>query len=106
MCIRDRDYTGDVRTLLAENVDLLETIIEVDDGTKVEAGKYIYVGQEEMLVDSVTGNKLTVKRAQDNTTVQNHVKGAQIFGINYTDAKEDNALIEFGDDFGFDGSIE
>ena len=101
-----KDYTGDVRTLLAEDVDLLETIIEVDDGTKVEAGKYIYVGQEEMLVDSVTGNKLTVKRAQDNTTVQNHVKGAQIFGINYTDAKEDNALIEFGDDFGFDGSIE
>ena len=101
-----KDYTGDVRTLLAENVDLLETIIEVDDGTKVEAGKYIYVGQEEMLVDSVTGNKLTVKRAHDNTTVQNHVKGAQIFGINYTDAKEDNALIEFGDDFGFDGSIE
>ena len=49
-----------------------------------------------MLVDSVTGNKLTVKRAQDNTTVQNHVKGSQIFGINYTDAKEDNALIEFG----------
>ena len=101
-----KDYTGDVRTLLAEDVDLLETIIEVDDGTKVEAGKYIYVGQEEMLVDSVTGNKLTVKRAQDNTTVQNHVKGSQIFGINYTDAKEDNALIEFGDDFGFDGSIE
>jgi len=101
-----KDYTGDVRTLLAEDVDLLETIIEVDDGTKVEAGKYIYVGQEEMLVDSVTGNKLTVKRAQDNTTVQNHVKGAQILGINYTDAKEDNALIEFGDDFGFDGSIE
>ena len=101
-----KDYTGDVRTLLAEEVDLLETIIEVDDGTKVEAGKYIYVGQEEMLVDSVTGNKLTVKRAQDNTTVQNHVKGAQVFGINYTDAKEDNALIEFGDDFGFDGSIE
>ena len=97
-----KDYTGDVRTLLAEDVDLLETIIEVDDGTKVEAGKYIYVGQEEMLVDSVTGNKLTVKRAQDNTTVQNHVKGAQILGINYTDAKEDNALIEFGDDFGFD----
>ena len=100
-----KDYTGDVRTLLAEDVDLLETIIEVDDGTKVEAGKYIYVGQEEMLVDSVTGNKLTVKRAQDNTTVQNHVKGAQILGINYTDALEDNKLIEFGDDFGFDGSI-
>ena len=100
------DYTGDVRTLLAENVDLLETVIEVDDGTKVTAGKYVYVGQEEMLVDSVTGNKMTVKRAQDNTTVQNHVKGAQVFGIDYTAAKEDSALIQFGDDFGFDGSIE
>ena len=101
-----KDYTGDVRTLLAEDVDLLETIIEVDDGSQVEAGKYIYVGQEEMLVDVVTGNKLTVKRAQDNSTVQNHVKGAQILGINYTDALEDNKLIEFGDDFGFDGAIE
>ena len=101
-----KDYTGDVRTLIAENVDLLETVIEVDDGTKITAGKYVYIGQEEMLVDSVTGNKMTVKRAQDNTTVQNHVKGAQVFGIDYTAAKEDSALIQFGDDFGFDGSIE
>ena len=101
-----KDYTGDVRTLIAENVDLLETVIEVDDGTKITAGKYVYIGQEEMLVDSVTGNKMTVKRAQDNTTVQNHVKGAQVFGIDYTAAKEDSALIQFGDDFGFDGTIE
>jgi len=99
-----KDYTGDVVTLLAENVDLLETVLDVDDGTKIEAEKYIYVGQEEMYVESVTGNKITVKRAQDNSTVQNHVKGAQIKGINYP-GTDDNALIEFGDDFGFDGSI-
>ena len=99
-----KDYTGDVVTLLAENVDLLETVIEVDDGTKIEAEKYVYIGQEEMYVESVTGNKMTVKRAQDNTTVQNHVKGAQVLGINYP-GTDDNALIEFGDDFGFDGSI-
>jgi len=99
-----KDYTGDVVTLLAENVDLLEIVLDVDDGTKIEAEKYIYVGQEEMYVESVTGNKITVKRAQDNSTVQNHVKGAQIKGINYP-GTDDNALIEFGDDFGFDGSI-
>ena len=99
-----KDYTGDVVTLLAENVDLLETVLDVDDGTKVESGKYIYVGQEEMYVESITGNKITVKRAQDNSTVQNHVKGAQILGINYP-GTDDNALIQFGDDFGFDGSI-
>ena len=99
-----KDYTGDVVTLIAENVDLLETVIEVDDGTKIEAEKYVYIGQEEMYVESVTGNKMTVKRAQDNTVVQNHVKGAQVLGINYP-GTDDNELIEFGDDFGFDGSI-
>ena len=60
--------------------------------------------QEEMYVESVTGNKITVKRAQDNTTIQNHVKGAQVKGINYP-GTDDNALIQFGDDFGFDGTI-
>ena len=99
-----KDYTGDVVTLLAENVDLIETVIEVDDGTKIEAEKYIYVGQEEMYVESVTGNKMTVRRAQDSTMEQNHVKGAQVKGINYP-GTDDNALIQFGDDFGFDGTI-
>ena len=68
-----KDYTGDVVTLLAENVDLIETVIEVDDGTKIEAEKYIYVGQEEMYVESVTGNKMTVRRGQDSSMEQNHV---------------------------------
>tara|TARA_Y100000590_G_scaffold410043_1_gene502764 strand:+ start:292 stop:1287 length:996 start_codon:yes stop_codon:yes gene_type:complete len=99
-----KDYTGDVVTLLAENVDLIETVIEVDDGTKIEAEKYIYVGQEEMYVESVTGNKMTVRRGEDNTMEQNHVKGAQVKGINYP-GTDDNALIQFGDDFGFDGTI-
>ena len=99
-----KDYTGDVVTLLAENVDLIETVIEIDDGTKIEAEKYIYVGQEEMYVESVTGNKMTVRRAQDSTMQQNHVKGAQVKGINYP-GTDDNALIQFGDDFGFDGVI-
>ena len=35
---------------------------------------------------------------------QNHVKGAQVKGINYP-GTDDNALIQFGDDFGFDGAI-
>ena len=100
-----KDYTGNVVTLIAANVNLTDTIIEVDDGTKVEENKYIYVGTEEMYVDSVTGNKLTVKRNQDNTTPQNHVKGAQVMGINYPGSDDDNALIEFGDNFGFDGSV-
>ena len=99
-----KDYDGVVATLLAENVDMVENVINVDDGTKVKKGTYIYVGQEEMYVESVTGNKMTVKRGQDSTMEQNHVKGAQIKGINYP-GTDDNALIQFGDDFGFDGAI-
>jgi|TARA_B100001964_G_scaffold106955_1_gene119504 hypothetical protein len=103
-----KDYTGDIVTLLAENVNLTDEIIEVDDGTSVKASKYIYVGTEEMYVEAVTGNKLSVKRGQDNTTVQNHVLGAKVLGIDYTDNAAgvgvDSALIQFGDDFGFDGN--
>jgi len=95
-----KDYDGSVVTLLSENVDLSQNIISVDDGTKVTKGTYIYIGQEEMFVDSITGNKLTVRRAQDNTTPQNHVLGAQVLSI----TAADNNLIEFGDDFGFNGT--
>jgi|TARA_B100001964_G_scaffold141525_1_gene156014 hypothetical protein len=95
-----KDYDGVVSTLLSANVNLTDTIIEVDDGTAVSAQTYIYIDQEEIYIEAVSSNKLTVRRAQDNTTVQNHVLGAQVKTI--TDA--DDNLIEVGDDFGFDGS--
>ena len=107
-----RDYTGDVVGLLAENVNLTETIIDVESGHSIVADKYIYIGTEEMFVEGVSDNKLTVKRNQDNTTPQNHVLGAKVLGINYSDVStgigtigEDSNLIQFGDDFGFDGTV-
>lgn len=96
-----KDYNGSVVTTLAQNVNLVETVLDVADGTAVTAQTYIYVGQEEMYVESVTGNKITVRRAQDNTTPQNHVLGAAVNSI----TAADDALIEFGDDFGFNGSV-
>jgi hypothetical protein len=96
-----KDYDGVVATLIAENVDMTENVIEVDDGTTISAGKYIYIDQEEMYVESVTGNKLVVKRAQDKTPLQNHVLGSQV----YTITQSDNTMIELGDDFGFDGNV-
>ena len=95
-----KDYDNSVVTTLAENVDLTESIITVADGTAVTAQTYIYVGEEEMYVESISGNDLTVRRAQDNTTPQKHVSGAGVKSI----TTADNNLIEFGDNFGFDGS--
>ena len=53
-------------------------------------------------IESISGNKLTVERGKDGTTIKAHLKGDPVKGI--TDA--DDALIETGDDFGFDGSVE
>ena len=96
-----KDYNGSTVTTLAENVNLVDTVLDVADGSAVTAKTYIYIGQEEMYVESVTGNKITVKRAQDNTTPQNHVLGAAVNSI----TSADDNLIEFGDDFGFSGSV-
>jgi len=53
-----------------------------------------------MFVDKINGNKLTVKRGQDKTTAANHVLGADVLGIESSDAN----FIDIGDNFGFDGS--
>ena len=39
----------------------------------IEATNYIYIDQEEMYVESISGTALTVRRAQDNTTAADHV---------------------------------
>ena len=69
---------------------------------KIDHEECLNLGFEEN-TEAYGGCRLTLKsiRAQDNTTVQNHVLGAQVKTI--TDA--DDNLIEVGDDFGFDGSV-
>lgn len=96
-----KDYNGSIITNLAENVELTDTYVQVKDGSAVTENSYIYIGQEEMYVDKVSGNRLTVKRGKDNTVTQTHVGGAAVYSIN----EEDDKLIEFGDDFGFNGTI-
>lgn len=96
-----KDYNGDIVTLLSKNLNMIDTLVEVDDGSTITEKTYIYVGQEEMYVESVTGNTLVVRRAQDNTQASNHVLGAQVSAI----TEVDNNLIQFGDNFGFDGDI-
>ena len=99
-----KDYSGDIRTELAEDIDIAATEINVEDGTQITVKKYVEIDGEEMYVSKITGNKLTVKRGEDSTTAAAHVRGTPIKGIDYT-AREDSDLIEMGDDFGFSGTI-
>lgn len=106
-----KDYTGDVLTNIAQDITATAKTIQVADGTQIVAEKYIVIGQEEMYVKSVNGNKLTVRRGQDTTIATAHLNGAEIKGIDYTDTTTsigtigvDSALVEEGDDFGFSGT--
>ena len=99
-----KDYTGDVVTNLSEDIDISTTSFNVDSGSSITLKKYIEIDGEEMFVTKITGNKITVERGKDGTTVASHVRGTEIKGIDYT-ATEDSDLVEFGDDFGFTGTI-
>ena len=99
-----KDYTADVVTNLAEDITAEAVTVNVDDGTKITLKKYIEVDGEEMYVTKITGNKINVKRGQDTSIAKAHVRGTGVKGIDYT-AREDSDLVEFGDDFGFDGTI-
>ena len=86
---------------MSENVDLTETVITVDNAEALTVNTNIYIGQENIYIDKISGNDLTVKRGQYNTAPQEHVSGAKVYEITSADAD----LIEVGDDFGFDGSV-
>ena len=95
-----QDYDDSYVTTITEDIDLTEKIIEVADASQLSAATYIQIGKEEMYIEKVSGNKLTVKRGQDKSTVSEHVLGAGVATI----TSNDSNFIEVGDDFGFDGS--
>ena len=96
-----KDYTGEVATTITDDITITTKVIEVEDASGLTAKTYIDLNGEELFIKSISGNKITVNRGQDNTTIVSHVKGSPIKVIN--DA--DDALIAEGDDFGFSGTI-
>jgi hypothetical protein len=96
-----KDYTGEVATTITDDITITTKVIEVEDASGLTAKTYIDLNGEELFIKSISGNKITVNRGQDNTTIESHVKGSPIKVIN--DA--DDALIAEGDDFGFSGTI-
>ena len=105
-----KSYKGEVISNLAADVDLTQTTINLTSGggSSIVLKKYIDIDGEEMYVTAKSGDVITVERGADNTTVVSHLTGAEVKSIDYDTAAsglgEDSDLIEFGDDFGFDGS--
>ena len=97
-------YDSNVTTNLSVDIGLDSTMIEVNDSSAIAANTYVIIDNESMYVDkkdATDTNKLFVNRGADGTTPTAHVAGA---GVNLVTTAT-NALIEVGDDFGFDGSF-
>lgn len=93
-----KDYDNDQSAFLAENIDETVTSFDVSDSSLLSEDTYIQINQEEMFIKSITGNTLTVIRAQDSSSPSPHLSGDPVNEITV----EDNELIPFDDDFGFD----
>ena len=96
-----KDYTGEVATTTSEDITITNKVFTVEDASVLTAKTYVDLNGEELFIKSISGNKITVERGQDGTTVVSHVKGSPIKVINAAD----DALIQEGDDFGFSGDI-
>ena len=92
-----KDYTGDGITYLAENLDDKETLITVGDASGLAVDNRIYVDTETIKIKEIDGNNVVVLRGEDGTSAAEHVEGSTVDLIDTAD----NALIEIGDDFGF-----
>ena len=95
-----KNYTGNVLTSLSEDIAATDILLKVDDASGITKDTYLDINQEEVYVRLVSGNNITVDRGVDGTTVKSHLKGDSVKSI----TASDDALIEFGDDFGFSGS--
>ena len=96
-----KDYTGDTATTLSADITTTTKTFEVDDASGLTAKTYVDLDGEELFIKTINGNKISVNRGQDGTTITSHLRGAPIKLI----TAADNALVEEGDDFGFSGVI-
>jgi hypothetical protein len=62
-----------------ETSSMADTSVGVDSGAKLNVGETITVDAERMLITDITGNTLTVRRAQDGTVLASHASLTPIY---------------------------
>ena len=92
-----QDYNDDNATVLDGAISTEVTKIKVSASTDLTVGGRIIIGGEIMYVEKISGQNVNVIRGYDNTAIAEHEHGATVNVLNAAD----DALIEFGDDFGF-----
>ena len=93
--LQDRD--GVVVTTLSAATDTNDNLIAVADASGITKFDSIYIDNELIRVQKISGNNLTVLRAYEGTTAAAHTNGSSVFLVNQADAD----LLDGFDDFGF-----
>ena len=96
-----KDYNNEQTTSLAQNINDLVTEFVVSSTLSLQENTYITIGEEEMYITSISGNTIKVLRGKDNSSISPHYEGDPINVI----TQEDNELINYGDNFGFNEDI-
>lgn len=96
-----QNYTGIVLTNLSKDITPDDILISVNNASAINPNTYLDLEGEEIFVKSISSNILTVERGKDNTLITSHLSGAEIKSI----TTADNALVESGDNFGFNGTV-
>ena len=91
---KDADTTG---AKITENMDKVETAINVNDTSAFSTANRIIIDSEIMKITKKTSNTITVKRAFSSTVAAEHISGSKINVL----STADDVLIAPGDDFGF-----
>ena len=72
-----------------EAVDIIETAIDVTDGTVFGYGDIIKIDDEKMLVTNISSNTLTVKRGFLGTTTATHNTATDVYiGVEWSESKQ------------------
>tara|TARA_B100001094_G_scaffold327296_1_gene385227 strand:+ start:90079 stop:91092 length:1014 start_codon:yes stop_codon:yes gene_type:complete len=92
-----------VLTTTTSDISKTDETVQLRSIANITEETYISINSEVLFVKqkSDSENKILVRRAQNGTTARSHVSGTNVTEI----TSGDNALVELGDDFGFDGGF-
>lgn len=98
-----KEYDNNILSTTSEDITKTDEIIQLQTISNISEDTYISINKEVLYVKqkSEVDNKILVRRSQNGTTATAHVSGSKVTAI----TTEDNALINLGDDFGFDGGF-
>ncbi len=92
-----KDYNTDDTARTNEAFDTKKTEFDVNNATSFAKGNYIQIDEEKMLIRSITGNRLRVRRGEFGSVVKPHDIDVPIHAITV----QDDPYVIPGDDFGF-----